>query len=203
MKSKNFIRNDSDLEDDVEFKEFESDELIQRYETVYNRYVINLDEDINTPEKYRKIYDILRTVSEFDEIKIIINTAGGDLSSAVQLSSYILECPAKIIAEVHFAYSAGAMIALCCDEIIISDFSSMLIHSFSWDAIGKATEISDKAKFIDALNILLFQQIYKGFLNDTEIQDVIKGKELWLLASKIKQKLKKWVPAKKVKRESK
>ncbi len=62
-----------------------------------------------------------------DAIVIDLNTPGGELGPALEISNAIKQCPiSNTVAWVHpSAYSAGAVIALACREIVTSDPGTM------------------------------------------------------------------------------
>jgi len=154
---------------------------------------INIDEDISNPNEYRDAFHKLRTASDNDVIRLIINSHGGILDTAIQFYDCLKNTKAKTEAEIHVAYSAGAMIALSCDDIIVNEFSSMMIHCLSWVSSGKVPEIIAKSDFIEDWNKIIKNRVYKGFLTDIEIEKINEGIDLWFLAPEIEKRLKKRV----------
>ena len=169
-------------------------DLFQETYSVSKEFVINIDHDLETPNYYRKAFDILRNATCKDTITVVLNTSGGYVDSAVEFFNLLLETAARTTAEVYTAYSAGSLIMFGCDEIKLQRFCSILIHSLSWDSVGKADEIKTKSDFIEKLNRNLMTTVYQGFLTPKEIQEIMKGKDLWLQKSEIEKKLKNWVP---------
>jgi len=162
-------------------------------------YTVFLDEEVLDPDHYRSFFNLLRRVSSNDIIEIIINTGGGNASTAMQLINAIVSCPAYCIALVYSAHSAGAMIALACDEIKSTLFCSMMFHTTSWCNInGKVNEVGSLSKFVEKWDVEILKTLYKNFLTDKEIEKIISGGDVWLNEVNINKRLKKWIPFKKI-----
>jgi len=184
------------LEDDTNIDDISNindDDNIITKNCKINEYNIYIDESIHNPNQYRKIFNTLREGKENDSIILIINSYGGNLDTAIQFYNYIKDCKSKTIAEIYTAYSAGSMIALSCDDIICKSFASMMIHSMSWGTVGKTVDMKSQSDFANKLNISICKNIYKGFLTDKEIDDVIKGKEFWFMQNSIERRIKSWM----------
>jgi len=183
------------MADDNFNKPINTNEIVQSTMTMSMTYHINIDSEISSPSDYRQVYDTLRKANVNDKVFILINTPGGELASGVQLYNSILKCKAYVIAQVYEASSAGSILALASDEIQISDFGYMMIHSLSSGVFGKQEDLKNMTEFLckwgnDVLSI------YKGFLTTKEIEEVKKGKELWLSKQDVDKRLKTWIPAK-------
>ena len=114
-------------------KQYEKDNDVKLITIVNNKkkksYVSNLfDADdsegmISMKTANRLIHD-LRNIPEDKEIHIIIHTLGGDLSAAEIICRLISKRKGKVTAIVpNYAYSAGTLISLSCDEILTSTTS--------------------------------------------------------------------------------
>jgi ATP-dependent protease ClpP protease subunit len=172
------------------------EKLIQKVTFPVTEFVINLDSDIVSPEYYREVYDILRKAQEYDTIRFVINTYGGQVDSFIEMYHLMLNCPALTIAEIHQAYSVGSMITLCCDNVEFFELSSIMIHPVSYGAIGQANEIESKTKFCGEQNKKIFNRIYEGFLTKPEIERVLNGGDFWLDSKEMERRFKNWTPIK-------
>lgn len=196
-----FKKNKNDNNDDEDFQTLENlfnkeEDLIQTNSFTSTEYIINLDSDIVSPNRYRKIFKILIDATEYDIIRFKINTNGGYVDSFIEFYHHIMKCLAPTIAEIHRAYSAGSDIALSCDVIEINEFSSMMIHTTSGGMIGKTDELESYSKFLIKQNKQIFFKMYDGFLSQQEMNDIFKGSDLWLCSSDIEKRLKNWIPIK-------
>lgn len=182
--------NNNGEDDDSTIEEL----LVQKKKIEKNIITINIDETISDSNNYRKIFFTLGNATKNDSVIVEINSNGGLLSSMIQLYNSLLKTKATTTAEIYIAYSAASMIALACDIINVNKFSSMMIHSASWGNYGKLHEIHSSTNFYNKKIKDIFKQVYRGFLNSKEIDDVLKGKDLWLYEDEIKKHLKKWKP---------
>jgi ATP-dependent protease ClpP protease subunit len=183
-----------EIEDVVYNSTDDKDEIVYKTQVVLNKYYLHLDEDIVEPSHYRPMYITLREAQEEDIIHFIINTNGGDVNTFIQLFNGILQTKAFVIADVICASSAGSLIALSCDQIIINKFSSMFIHSLSASSVGKSEEIRAQSDFLNKWNEKIIREIYCDFLTPIEINKVIEGKDFWFLEEEISDRLKNWKP---------
>ena len=161
-----------------------------------NVYNIHIDKEIGNAENYRKVFDLLQQVSPYDFINVIINTPGGDMHTALQLYSNVLKCHAFCTAYIYRAYSAGAIIALACNSVIVEKFGSMMIHTSHSGYNGKTSEINTWSKFSNKFDLQVNKEIYSGFLTEKEIDTINNNCDIWLTESEINQRLKKWKPNK-------
>jgi len=114
-------------------------------------------------------------------VKLIMNNGGGYMDSMLSIRSAIQKSNAKVIAVLDGTVaSAATMITMCCDEIEIGDWTSFMIHSSSGGTQGKHHETKAYMEFSDKLLAGVFNDLYKGFLSNKEINRVLEGKDLWL-----------------------
>ena len=66
----------------------------------------------------------------------------------------------------------------------------MMVHSYSSWSTGKAHEIKAQVDFNEKFFDVLFKNIYKGFLTDEEIVEVIGGRDLYFDQKEIYKRLK-------------
>lgn len=169
--------------------------IVRLKETIMTDFFIYLDGDIEAPNEYRSAFEVLREAKEYDTVTLVLNTGGGDISTAIQFYNAIQSCKAETIADVYVAYSAGSMIMLSCDKIIINDLSSVMIHSMSTGISGKTHEMDAYTQYV-AKECGSIISLYKGFLNDDELKKVVDGKDYWMDAIEARQRLKNWIPIK-------
>lgn len=149
--------------------------------SVYNCYDILLDEEIKEPQYYRRAFQLLREAQEEDVVRIFISSSGGNMTSAVQFKNYIEGCNAHVIAIVDGeAYSAASLIALCAHEIVVKPYSTWMCHSASFGTGGSVGNVKDHVDFISKHADSFMEEVYAGFLSESEIADLRRGVELWL-----------------------
>ena len=164
---------------------------------VANMHIIRLDSEVGEPKEYRQVFETLATASESDCVFMELNTPGGQVHSMLQIVQAIRDCKAKVVANVHYAASAGSVIALACDDIQINQHAVMMVHAPSWCQYGKFHEQLTYADFQSKVIPGVFFDVYSTFLSDQEIRQVLGGADMWLTAPEISARLKKWVPMRK------
>jgi len=151
-----------------------------------------LDGDIDEPSDYRELIAILFNAMEYDTVNIFINSPGGNLDTALSIIEGIRNSPAYVSAFLIGAcHSAASMIALTCDQLIITDSANMLVHSASFGSAGTTGNVKSHTDFVVKQTNKLLDHIYEGFLSKEEIEDVKLGVELWLDAGEIKKRIQK------------
>jgi ATP-dependent protease ClpP protease subunit len=63
-----------------------------------------------------------------------------------------------------------------------------MVHNYSGGTQGKGHEIVDYINFSDKSLKSTFKAIYKTFLTDKELTEIIKGKDMWLDAEQTRER---------------
>lgn len=149
-----------------------------------------LDEDIGTPSKYRDLISMLYGASEMDTFNLIINSGGGSAASCGAIVEAIQGTEANVRAVLMGdCHSAASIIALNCDEVIVSDSATMLIHTASFGTAGNTHMVKGYVDFSHKVINKMLDKTYEGFLAPDELHDVKKGIELWLDSEEIGKRL--------------
>ncbi len=202
MNSRKNIEEFENDGDDFSFLKPSSDRIVQVISYESRLISINIDEEVGTPDKYRSVFDILRKATPFDSVNVIVNTHGGCLDTAMQIYHYLLETQANTKAEIHNAYSAGAIIAMACDEIEVARYGSMMIHSIMVSSFGKMHEMDQQVHFSKNQSTTILETVFTNFLTSKELNSIIKGKDVWLSEDDINKRLEKWTPVRKREQEN-
>ena len=176
--------------------DFELPKEVTRIWDLYVPYVKSTDQldvylntGIDEPSYYSEICYILSTLTEDETVYFHINTPGGILDSAFQLVDAIKGCRATTIAKLTGTVaSAGTIIALSCDKLIVAEHTSFMIHNYSAGAYGKGNELKARQEHIDKSTNYAFKEFYSGFLTDKEVKEVINGKDIWLTADEVRMR---------------
>ena len=176
--------------------DFELPKEVTRIWDLYVPYVKSTDQldvylntGIDEPSYYSEICYILSTLTEDETVYFHINTPGGVLDSAFQLVDAIKGCRATTIAKLTGTVaSAGTIIALSCDKLIVAEHTSFMIHNYSAGAYGKGNELKARQEHIDKSTNYAFKEFYSGFLTDKEVKEVINGKDIWLTADEVRMR---------------
>jgi ATP-dependent Clp protease protease subunit len=175
----------------------EKNSLVNIISRGYNDIYINIDDDIESPKTYRDVYDTLLKSTIDDRIFVVLNTCGGRIASMNQIVNTLLETDSCTTAIIHEASSAGAGIALACDKIEVKKFGYMMIHNMSSGAFGKLNEIDIRIEHVKKWNKEISNELYRGFLTDVELQQMLEGKDFYFNKEEIEKRLLNWVPMRK------
>lgn len=144
--------------------------------TIYDAYI----HEIGSPEMFADLLYVLDTASEDDVIKLTINSPGGSLSTTMQLYNAIQNANCPVIANVvGMAASGGSIVMLACNEWNVMKNAKVMVHAASGGVEGKSHEIQASVEFDKKWDAQTFSDIYKGFLTDKEITEVLAGKDFW------------------------
>jgi len=151
---------------------------------------IPIDEPIYDASYYRQCTQAIANASEDDMIEFDINSSGGDKSGLVSLLTAMRKTNAETVANINGdCHSAASMLAMHCNSVYISPFSSMMVHFVSYGVYGKATDIKSQVIHTHETNEQFFRDTYRLFLSDEEIEKCINGFELWLDADQIAERM--------------
>lgn len=147
--------------------------------------------EIESADKYVDVFDCLMQATEGDVIAVHINSPGGDLDTAIQIIDALESTPATTIAFLEGqACSAGSMIAMACENVEVSEYAYMMIHTFYHATGGKFSDIQTSTDFYTKWWSGIFDRLYKDFCTEEEIEEILAGKELWLGADEIVERFK-------------
>lgn len=195
--SRNIYRNSFnprlDTNEDNEFaKQMQSLHHLHYFENSvsFNQLQIFLDHEIREPAYYRMVIQRLLSLSENDEVTIILNTPGGILDSTISIINAMRYCPGEVTCVIdNFAGSAGSLIALASPRLIIAPNATMFIHNYSAGAAGKGGDIMNQVNFNDTQIRKLMTEIYQGFLTKAELDQLFLGRDFWFDSDEIAQRL--------------
>ncbi|WMM95592.1 putative Clp protease [Roseobacter phage CRP-143] len=160
-----------------------------RYDQALGTYECYITGAIEDPFNYNELCYVLEQAAEGEVAVLHINTYGGIIDSAFKIIASIKRSKAKVVARLTGTVaSAGTIIALCCDDVEVEDFTHFMIHNYSTGTQGKGHEIMEYVNFNDKDLKKTFTQLYSGFLSTREINEVIKGKDMWLTAEQVRER---------------
>lgn len=152
---------------------------------------IFLDEDIGEPAKYRDLINALYMANDMDEFNFFINSCGGNINSCMAIVEAVKSTSASVRAIINGeAHSAASIIALSCDEVVVTDSACMMVHTASYGTGGSTQNVKSHTDFSTVFINKILDNTYAGFLTETEMNEVKKGVELWFFAADIIERLK-------------
>jgi ATP-dependent protease ClpP protease subunit len=145
---------------------------------------------IQEPEFYISWFDDIRNANPNDEVVIYINSPGGHLETAIQFLRVMSDSQAKITCSVEGScMSAATIILLAADAYEITPHSLFMFHNYSSGMFGKGGEMYDQAVFERQWSKDFLNDVYQGFLTDTEIAQILDNKDIWLSAVQVGNRL--------------
>lgn len=184
-------RNDDEDEDGEVNIRTNSQYLPYFESTKTNRCIkVFLDENIREAKYYRTVLQGVDSLGEGDLVLLNINSYGGQLDGAIAIINAIENTEADVHASIEgIAASAASLIALAAPSISVSPYATMMVHAATFGAFGKQSDVISHASFVDKQVRNLMGSVYKDFLTDKELEEVIMGKELWFDAEEIVRRL--------------
>lgn len=155
---------------------------------ITNRYHTDayITDGIEEPCVYNELCHKLRTAEEGDTVTLHLNTPGGMIDSAFMIIDAIKNSKATVTASLTGTVaSAGTIIALACDKLVVADYTAWMSHNYSGGLSGKGHEMKARQEFIDKSLETSFRALHKGFFNDKELRSLIDGKDFWLAKDEV------------------
>lgn len=96
--------------------------------------------------------DDLKAAGDLDEIRLLINSPGGDVFDGMAIYNTLLRHKARKIVEIDgLAASIASIIAMVGDEIRIAENAMLMIHNPWSVAVGSADDFRQQAEVLDAI----------------------------------------------------
>lgn len=174
---------------EVESQDIQSN-FIKSSRQAMTSHMVSIDSEIGEPHLYRDLINLLYMADENTEFNLLINSPGGNLSSAMAVIEAIKNTEAMVRAIiVNECHSAASIIALNCAEIVVTDTAHMMIHTASYGTGGNTHGVQRHVDFSTKMINKMLQNTYSGFLSVAELEDVERGIEMWFDADEIKVRL--------------
>lgn len=178
--------------DKEELEEYVPGKCIVRPKNIATLYEYYISGAITGPEDYVHIFDQIRHAREDDDVKIYINSYGGDMSTAIQFMRVLSETNATVTCSVEgMCASAATLIFLNAHIFEVTPHSSFMIHTFSGGTYGKGVEQYAQVAHEKKWSEKLFKEVYEDFLSTKEIEEVLAGRDLWLEIEEVADRMNK------------
>lgn len=146
--------------------------------------------EIEDPECYIDIFDIIRHAQHNDTVKIYLNSTGGSLFTAIQFLRVLMETSATVIVSIEgAAMSAATLLFLAADSVEITPHSSIMLHDYSGGMWGKGGDLHRQVQHERLWTEKLFREVYEDFLSIAELDSLMDGKEIWLTSDETIKRL--------------
>lgn len=155
---------------------------------IHHFYIVDKLEDV---DPYLDLINILKTAEPHDSIFIYINSPGGDLNTTIQIMSAIKQSDATVHTCIEgLCASAATLIFLSGHKFIVNPNSTFMIHNYSNGIFGKGNEMALQVKYQEEYFKQLAKDIYGSFLTESELKDMLDGKDLWFSSETVIKRLK-------------
>lgn len=155
-----------------------------------HNFMVHINEDIKAPDHYAKIFDMLLDAGPEDIVSFFIASPGGRIDGLNVLLEGLRMTEAYTVAVlIGEAHSAASILALNCDEVVVTDSAESLVHSCRFGASGKAADIAAQTAHTIKITEKIARQTYSGFLTEDELSLMLAGKEYYFDAEEIKERL--------------
>lgn len=153
-------------------------------------HTIFIDEVLVEPADWRQELDLIRTAGPDDVFHFQINSCGGNIAVLVAFLTAMKASVAHFVGYLNYeACSAASVLLLECDNWVIAEDGMFMIHNSSTGYGGKSNNLTDYALFNDDHSRKLLTKYYEDFLTLEEMEDVLKGVELWLSGEELVKRL--------------
>lgn len=151
-----------------------------------SKYRFYLSTEIEDPENYHQMCQILRSVAEGDQVYIHLNSPGGRLDSTSQIIAAMRECKGDVITVADgIVASAATLIFLAGDGFIVNPLCLFMIHNWSGGAYGKGHELEAQIGADIRWFAQIAQDYYRVFLTDDEFAKMLRGEDYWFTADEV------------------
>lgn len=136
--------------------------------------------EIGDPEDYEEDFRLIRSLGEGDELTIIINSVGGNLSTTLMFMNLIRESKADIITKCcGEASSGGLYILLTGDTIEVDPMARLLMHTCSYEGWGTPLDHARVSTFKTNHMKVVLENLCEGLYSAEEISRILKGEDLY------------------------
>lgn len=127
---------------------------------------------------------IAELTDENEELKVIINSPGGDVQAGQEIYSILKDVKNHVTIEVQsMAASAASMIAMAGDTVKMSPVALLMIHNASTCTSGDYRDMQHTADVLQTVNTAIMQAyIAKTGKSEDELKAMM-DKETWLTAN--------------------
>lgn len=164
-------------------------EMFQKVRQQSVTYVY-ISKEIGPSIEYVELLNKFRSAEPGDTIFIHLNTPGGYIDTGVQIINAMRDCPARIVTVLDGTVcSMGSLIFLAADEYIVHSNTRLMFHNYSGGTYGKGNEqIAQLESTVDWFTTM-FYEICFPFLEESELESIVAGQDLWLNADEIQERL--------------
>lgn len=145
------------------------------------RYNIYLFGVIESPRQFIGAIEVMHRATEDDEVIVHLSTDGGSADATDTFLSAMRECEGEVLVKASGGvHSAGTIILMNAPSFQLSRDFNCLIHNGSTGSGGKLSDFIAASKAQAGYMERLLSRTYEGFLDPSELDAMLAGKDFWL-----------------------
>lgn len=154
---------------------------------LYEYYLVG---NIGDPEDYLELCHALRSARTEDKFVLRFNSGGGQVRTGNQIINALEESEALTIGFIeHDCGSMATFIFLKCKTWGVSKYAEWFSHTVSGGNYGKENETFEASQFLRKQTHKRIREDYKFFFDESEIESLLKGTDIYLGADEIMDRL--------------
>ena len=158
----------------------------------YNVIRIFLQKEIDSIEHHMDQIEAIRDAQEGDLVEVYcISNCGGYIDTIVPLCNALATTPAHTVCYVEgHNSSAGTFPAMICQETHVGAYASFMLHcAQGGGGYGTLVNNAESARFFEKQYRQLLEDVYYGFISPEEDKALHEGRELYLDAEAVRERL--------------
>ena len=158
----------------------------------YNVIRIFLQKEIDSIEHHMDQIEAIRDAQEGDLVEVYcISNRGGYVDTIIPLCNALATTPAHTVCYVEgHNSSAGTFPAMICQEVHVGAYASFMLHcAQGGGGYGTLVNNAESARFFEKQYSQLLEDVYYGFISPEEAKALHEGRELYLDAEAIRERL--------------
>ena len=153
---------------------------------------IYLPDSINELDEHMDQIEAIRDAQEGDLVEVYcISNRGGYIDTIVPLCNALATTPAHTVCYVEgHNSSAGTFPAMIAQEVHVGAYASFMLHcAQGGGGYGTLVNNAESARFFEKQYRQLLEDVYYGFISPEEAKALHEGRELYLDAEAIRERL--------------
>lgn len=159
------------------------------YDDALKTFNIYMFSEITDISDYTNVVDVFMSAQPDECITVHLRTDGGSLDTTTYIRGILELTQADCTCITGDVASAGTMLALAFKNIVVLPNTTWMIHNFSGGAFGKGHELYQHVDYLKSYGVAAYTDFYEGFLDETELENCIKGNDYYFLATEVVERI--------------
>ncbi len=142
-------------------------------------YTIQLTGVIEKTSQFLEVFDVLGNANQGDEVRIVIDTPGGNVFATQLLVDYMTRCRATVTTVASgLVASAGTIVWFYGNKREVGPWAKFMYHGTSHGAMGRSSEIKEEAtELVKFMENWLKDMVAAGVLSTEEFEKITSCKQ--------------------------